>query len=207
MSELRLALVLREPVDQTMFYHNVMVVANTGEYISMHREAFTVSVYGFFNHNYDKKYNSIIEQHTAQEQALKRHAEYVDQLSRALNNACLWVQQMQSMVNGFEHPLVDCGEFSVGSVREKSGKGIYFSAYQLKNIYRLEDECRKVIGDFFDGLNDLMESRQITYNTESVATGDYYISLRETKPFDLFSQYMKIKQAEQEKKNRLRVVK
>ena len=207
MSELRLALVLREPVDQTMFYHNVMVVANTGEYISMHREAFTVSVYGFFNHNYDKKYNSIIEQHTAQEQALKRHAEYVDQLSRAMTHACLWIQQMQSMVNGFEHPLVDCGQFSVGSVREKSESGSYFSAYQLKNVYHLEDERRKDIGEFFVGLNDLLESRQITCNRESIATGDYYISLRETTTFDLFSQYMEIKQAEEEKKNRLRVVK
>lgn len=208
MSELRLSLKLQADVDESLFYGRSMIVLSHNEYCRDSRELmFELSLYGFFTRD-DKHYGNISDLHNAQMERLKSHNRYIQELSRAMERACFWMHQLNSMVNGFEHSLREWGpSSSIGCVTKKNKKGYIYDAYQLKRVYWLDEEYRKNLGVFFEDLNSLIDSRQIDCDKEAVATGEYLVSAMETTPFDIFSQFTKIKQAAEEKKNRLRVVK
>ena len=208
MSELRLSLKLQAHIDPSLFYGIPMIVFSHNEYCRDSRELmFELSLYGFFTRD-DKHYGNISDLCNAQMERLKSHQHYIQGLSRAMEHACFWMHQLNSLVNGFEHSLKEWNSSSsIGSITKKNKDGFIYDAYQLKRVYWLDEEYRKNLGVFFEDLNGLIDSRQIVCEKKYVPTGEYLVSAMETTPFDIFSQYAKIKQVAEEKKNRLHVVK
>ena len=208
MSELRLSLKLQTHVDPSLFYDRAMIVLSHNKYCRDSRELmFELSLFGFFTRD-DKDYGNISDLYNAQMERLKSHQRYIQELSRAMEHACFWMHQLNSMINGLEHSLKEWNQSSsIGSVTKKNKDGYIYDAYQLKRVYWLGEEQRNNLGCFFEDLTGLIESRQIVCDTKYVATGEYLLSATENTPFDIFTQYTKIKQADEEKKNRLRVVK
>lgn len=208
MSELRLSLKLQTHADQSLFYDSAMIALSHNEYCRDSRELmFELSLFGFFNRD-NKHYGNISDLYNAQMERLKSHQRYIQELSRAMEQACFWMYQLNSMVNGFEHSPREWNEASsIGSITKKNKDGYIYDAYQLKRVYWLGEEQRNNLGFLFEDLSGLIESRQIVCDKGYVPTGEHLLNATETTPFDIFSQYTKIKQADEEKKNRLRVVK
>lgn len=147
-----------------------------------------VSVIGVWHPDYSS-FRSAHDFWEAHEKRQLLQEKYLEEISQSLEQACLWLHQIHSIVNGFEHHLLLFNEKTISFTRRTAGRYIY-EAYELQREYLVDSSCLNSLDQFFGGLENMVRKDILDCHISTVdALPGRCINASRSDPMNIFKQW------------------